>query len=164
MHKFPTSLAGADSSSAPKGIRGPSVHTLHRTASRLARIHAGVPGESIPSEVMEFYKAVKRGDPSRSAMAKEAVLGIKDDTGLGIEDRTVLAARHNKRMAKLADARPKHLLKAWFEARPTLHRFISDQAGTELEKWRMAYVNEAMEIFDGTFEYIESLTAYGWKR
>src|SRR4051812_23924538 len=98
MHKIPTSLAGAGSSSTPKGIHGPSVRTLHRTASRLARIHDGVPGQSIPREVMDFYKAVKRGDRSRSAMAKEAVLGIKDDTGLGIEDRTVLAARHSERM------------------------------------------------------------------
>jgi hypothetical protein len=163
MHVFPTAFAETDSSRAPKVIHGPSVHAIHRTASHFARIHAGVPGESIPHEVMEFYRAANGGDRYRPRMVKEAVLGIKNGTGMGIEDRTVLVARHSERMTKFANARPKHLLKAWFEARPTLHHFISDQTGTELERWRMAYLSEAMEIFDVTFDYIESLTAYDWK-
>ncbi len=146
----------------PKDILATTGSALHRAANHLARIHEGIPGQCIPREVMDFYKAIKGGDRYRPRMVKEAVLGIKEDTGLGIDDRATLAVRHRNRMVKLAKTRSQRFLEKWLQARPTRQRVIFGQAGSDLEHQRTAYVMEAMDVFEDTFDYIESLAAYGW--
>jgi hypothetical protein len=162
MQKFSIFLAQGPVSSTPKDIHGTSVCALHRTACRLARIHEAVPGESIPREVMDFYKAMKGRDDYRPRMVKEAVLGIKKDTRLGIKDRITLAARHRGRMANLAKTHSRDFLEAWLQVLPNRQKFLTGQSNSEIELWRTAYLNEAMEIFEDTFDYIESLSAYSW--
>src|SRR5215212_10218805 len=65
---------------------------LRTAARRLASIHDGILGQTIPREVMDFYKAIKGGDAFRPRMTKDVVLGIEEALLAGTEERSAVAA------------------------------------------------------------------------
>ncbi len=65
--------------SLPTRVQRPATPDPLRTAARrLASIHDGIRGQIIPSEVMDFYKAIKGGDSFRPRMTRVVVLGIEE--------------------------------------------------------------------------------------
>jgi hypothetical protein len=117
----------------------------------MASIHDGILGQSIPREVMDFYKAAKGGDKFRPA--KDVVLGIEAALLAGTEDRSAMAALVRARVEASVTELSRRRLDQWLAAGLGRERLLPC---TELDQ-RNGYVKEAMEIFEYAFDYIEAL-------
>jgi hypothetical protein len=144
--------------SGPFGCPEPdSSPSLRTAARRLASIHDGILGQSIPSEVMEFYKTIKGGDKFRSRMTKEVVLGIEEAILAGNMDHSAIEAIVRARVeASVAKLSQRHL-EGWLRARPARERFMPGNQINRIDRLRGRYVGEAMEVFEDALDYVEAL-------
>ena len=130
---------------------------LRKAARRLASIHDGVLGQSISSEVMDFYKTIKGGDPFRPRMTKVVVLGIEEAVNAGYEDRSSIAAIVRARVEASVTKLSQHRLEGWLQARPARERFMPCNQMNRIDRLRGGYVGEAMEVFEDAFAYVKAL-------
>src|SRR3954470_11037096 len=109
---------------------------LASAIQRLASIHAGIPGQSIPREVMDFYKAMKGGDPFRPRLLKEVMLSLRDHAACGIVDREALRIAACDRLTTFAACVPQNRLEQWLLANLKRERFIPLTSGMWLDRLR----------------------------
>jgi hypothetical protein len=143
---------------------GPSVtraatsqRRLRQVARRMASIHDGILGQSIPREVMDFYKAAKGGDKFRPRMTKDVVLGIEEALLAGTEDRSAVAALVRARVEASVTKLSRRRLDQWLMAGLGRERLLPCTEMDQRDRLRKGYVKEAMEIFEYAFDYIEAL-------
>jgi hypothetical protein len=125
---------------------------------RLASIHAGIPGQSIPREVMNFYVAMKGGDRFRPRLLREVMLSLRDQTACGIDDREALRTTACDRLTTFAARLPQSRLEQWLLANQKRERFIPVTSGMWLDRLRAGYVSEGMEILEDTLDYASART------
>ena len=123
----------------------------------LASIHGGIPGTSIPREVMDFYKAMKGGDAFRPKILKEIVLTLETQVAHGITDQQSFEAAVRDRLEIVAARLPKCRLENWLIVNPERERFISCTRYGWSDRLRAGYVAEGMEMFDDTMSYAVAL-------
>jgi hypothetical protein len=123
----------------------------------LASIHGGIPGKSIPREVMDFYKAMKGGDAFRPKILKEIALTLEAQVTHGITDQQCLEAAVRDRLEIVAARLPKCRLEDWLLVNPERERFIPCAAVHWSDRLRAGYVAEGMEMFDDTMSYAAAL-------
>ena len=125
----------------------------------LASIHAGIPGKSIPREVMDFYKVMKNGDAFRPAILKEVVLTLEAQVTCGIADRRRLETAVRDRLKTVAARLNGHRLEQWLLADLRRERLIPCARYDWIDRLRAGYVAEGIEMFKVTMDYAAALVA-----
>lgn len=123
----------------------------------LASIHGGIPGRSIPREVMDFYKAMKAGDAIRPTILKEVVLTLETQVTHGITDQQSLETAVRDRLKVVAACLTECRLERWLLMNLKRERFIPCARCDWSDRLRAGYVAEGMEMFDDTMSYAVAL-------
>jgi len=127
----------------------------------LASIHAGIPGQCIPREVMDFYKAMKNGDAFRPAILKQVVLTLNRHVLAGTSDRTSLKAAVRDRLETVAGRQSDDRLEQWLLADVQRERLLPSGKDNWIDRLRAGYVAEGMEMFEDTMDYAIALASEG---
>jgi hypothetical protein len=141
--------------SAPKHTK--STIPLQIAIKRLASIHDGISGQSIPNEVMALYKAVKNGDRFRPKMLKVVVLTLRSNILAGITDQSRLLDTVHAELVRAADRLPKQRLEEWLSANPSRANHMPVGGTADIAALRSGYVSEAMVIAKYAFDYATAL-------
>ena len=143
---------------APTGNNHAFPHSeLASGIQMLASIHAGIPGQRVPREVMDFYKVMKNGDAFRPTILKEVVLTLAALTTCGIADQQTLETAVRDRLETVAGRLADDRLEQWLLADVRRERLIPCARCHWSDRLRVGYVAEGMEMFNDAMDYAAAL-------
>lgn len=124
----------------------------------LSRIHDGIKGQSIPAVVMQFYMAMKAGDPHRPRMLREVVLAMADACRTGAPGRRDLRDIAMRRLARSVASMPVDRLEQWLRDHPRRAAFMPAANTARADRLRVAWLEEGREMITDVLDYAQAMT------
>ena len=106
---------------------------------------------------MKFYKAVGRTDASRRAMIKDAVLGLELELQGSTANWNSVRERHVEKLISRSERYSPWHLKQWADCNQGRKALVLNPPGGEVERHRVAYVLEGMEVFEEVMRFTLAL-------
>ena len=126
---------------------------------RLASIHDGKKGQTIPDEVMALYRAINATDRFRPRMLRIIVPTLRSSVRTGIMAREDLLDVVRNELVQAADRLPAQRLEDWLAADQRRSAYIPMPPPDHVSALREGYVAEALQITADVLDYAEALCA-----
>ena len=134
-------------------------HSLSTVIEKLASIHDGKKGQTIPDEVMALYHAVNARDRFRPRMLRIIVPTLRSSVRAGIMAREDLLHIVRDELLEAANRLPAQRLEDWFAADQRRSAYIAMMCPDRVSSLREGYVAEALHIAADVLDYAEALCA-----
>ncbi len=131
--------------------------TLSTVIEKLASIHDGKKGQTIPNEVMALYRAINATDRFRPRMLRIIVPTLRSSVRKGIMAREDLLDVVRDELVQAADRLPAQRLEDWLAADQRRSAYISALPPDRVSALREGYVAEALQIAADVLDYAEAL-------
>ena len=124
---------------------------------KLASIHDGKKGQTIPDEVMALYRAINARDGFRPRMLRIIVPTLRSSVRTGIIAREDLLDVVRNELVQAADRLPAQRLEDWLAADQRRSAYIPMLPPDRVSALREGYVAEAFQIAADVLDYAEAL-------
>jgi hypothetical protein len=131
---------------------------LSTVIEKLASIHDGKKGQTIPDEVMALYRAVNARDRFRPRMLRIIVPTLRSSVRAGIMASEDLLDIVRKELVEAAHRLPAQRLEDWLAAEERRSAYIP-MIPDRTSALRQGYVAEALQIAADVLDYAEALCA-----
>lgn len=140
-----------------KAVKPAPPRTLLAAIEKLASIHAGKKGQSVPDEVMKFYRTVNSGDRFRPRMLRIIVPTLRSSMRAGTMAREDLLRVVRRKLVAAANRLPAQHLEDWLAADQRRSAYVPTILPDRVSALKEGYVTEAMIIAADVLDYAEAL-------